>query len=90
MKSGLNKWLVFLIYLIINALLTHFLYDCDLYKLYVIVPIVLLFEFGIAYSIINKMGETLVGMGLCIFFGIIFVFVEKVFRALSSLSFYFG
>ena len=52
MKSGLNKWLVFLIYLIINALLTHFLYDCDLYKLYVIVPIVLLFEFGMFGGVI--------------------------------------
>ena len=85
MKSGFNKWIIFVIYVIINAVLTHFLFGSDAHILFVVVPIVLVFEFGIASCFITRYAEILVGLGLCIFLDLFYLLIEYVVRAIASI-----
>ena len=80
MKSGFNKWILFVIYVIINAVLTHFLFGSDAHILFVVVPIVLVFEFGIASCFITKFSKILVGLGICIVLELLYLFIEFVLR----------
>lgn len=90
MKSRYNKWIIFLIYVVINAVITHFLYDCEAHIVFIIVPIVLVFEFGLASCFITKYGEVLVGLCLCLLMDFFYLILEFVVRAIASTSFRFG